>query len=939
MKNPPALHLASATNDLAARRSDCFSVVSGRIVFPLLFLGSSLSLLGQDTNTPTGSPSPVSQLQQMVVTGVEPVTTQVRALQDQRLAPNVENVQSAEQIAKYPDVNLADALKRMPGAGVQNDTGEGRYITIRGLDSNLVGVTFGGVRVPSTDSSGRHVAFDQIPTGLVSQIIITKANTADMDAEALGGTIELTPRSAFDLNQPFLEGHVGSGWEPLRHQYGIIDGEVVGGLTFGFGPGGNPFAPAPVPAIAPTPDGKSVDTKNVGSGDGPVTPYRPFGMLGEFSFYEDHRGVDDFEPAYSDSIPPIGEDKILSAIDFRRYTYNRTLHGFGGTFDFRPDNNNSFYISFVNAGYSEQVRRQIFNLSGLDGSNLGPDGVTPGALTTNPNGSFTATNVVMTEALRFNLEHFENWIVQGGGRNMIGPFIIDYKGSFAQAWDDNPHDFNPSFSTSPSETVVYNNSGLSNRPSFQYSNPLNSALNANQFNPTQYLFSGLTIDNNHTLDTEIAGSINLTFPFDVEGNPSNLKFGTSLRYRSKTFSDHPQTYTDYTNPATGTNDFTLAQAMAGHLNTDYSGYWQIGYSPDPGRLNSFLRSHPGFVRDVAGDQLRAVQAFFDDSENVFAGYGQYDITLFGRLNLLVGLRAEVTNAVYGANANSPGSDPNLASSYHFVNRPSNYTDFFPTAQARYEIIPNILQTRLAYSTAIGRPAFSQVTAATVVDTGNLTITTGNPNLKPTTANNFDFTLEYTPTKDSYFSFGLFDKEFDDYIFTRTVRTVINGQIFDESTFLNSGTGYARGIEFAFEEHLRFLPGPLSGLGFTANYTYVDSEGRARTTDHTKLPFTSPNLYNLAVFYEKYGFLITLAGQYTDRNLSSVGTTARLDQYFDNRFTLDLAVSYITRYGVGIYFNAKNLTNAPWRIYEGAPNRPIQREYYDITYEAGMKFKF
>ena len=72
----------------------------------------------------------------------------------------------------------------MPGAGVQNDTGEGRYITIRGLDSNLVGVTFGGVRVPSTDSTGRHVAFDQIPAGLVSQIIITKANTADMDAEA-----------------------------------------------------------------------------------------------------------------------------------------------------------------------------------------------------------------------------------------------------------------------------------------------------------------------------------------------------------------------------------------------------------------------------------------------------------------------------------------------------------------------------------------------------------------------------------------------------------------------------------------------------------------------------------------------------------------------------------------------------------------------------------
>ena len=930
MKNLPAVNFAAARGNLAPCCFQYFLAISGRILFWLLFLFPGFELMGQDTNTPTASPD---QLQQVVVTGRDPVSAQPRAIEDQRLAPNVETVQSAEQIAKYPDVNIADALKRLPGMGVQNDTGEGRYITIRGLDSNLVGATFGGVRIPSTDSSGRHVGFDQIPAGMVSQIVVTKANTPDMDAEALGGTIELTPRSAFDLGRPFLQGHIGSGFEPLRSQYAIIDGEIIGGMTFGFGPNGNPFAPAPSPANTPAVDGKTVDAKNIGSGEGLVTPYRPFGVLGQFSFYEDHRGIDDFEPAYSDSNPPAGSDKILSAIDFRRYTYNRTLHGWGATVDYRPDNKNSFYISFINAGYSEQVHRQIFNLSGLDGS--GPNGT----ITSNPNGSFTATNVTLSELLRFNLEHFDNWIVQGGGRNDLGPFIIDYKGSFAQAWDNNPHDENITFSTDPTETVVYNNSGLSNKPSFQFSNPTNPTLNGNRFNPTQYFFNSLTYDNNHTLDTEIAGSINLSIPLDTLGNPSGLKFGTSLRYRAKTFSDNPVTYVSYANPATGVNDFTLAQAYAGTLNSIYNGYFPVGYSPDPGKITQFTSSHPGFVRDFAGDALTAVKAFYDDTENVFAGYGQYDITLFGRLNLLAGLRAEVTNAVYGANANSPGSDPTLASSYHFVNRQVNYTDFFPTAQIRYEIVPNVLQARLAYSTAIGRPAFNQVTAATSIDRSNLTITTGNPNLKPTTANNFDFTMEYYPTKDSFFSIDLFDKEFDNYIFTRTIRTVIGGQIFDENTFLNSGTAYARGIELAFEEHMRFLPGPLSGLGFAANYTYVDSEGRARPTDHTRLPFTSPNLYNVAVFYEKYGFTISLAGQYTEHNLSSVGTTYRLDQYFDSRFTLDLSASYMTRYGVGIYFNAKNLTNAPWRIYEGAANRPIQREYYDITYEAGMKFKF
>src|SRR5262249_17733076 len=154
------------------------------------------------------------------------------------------------------------------------------------------------------------------------------------------------------------------------------------------------------------------------------------------------------------------------------------------------------------------------------------------------------------------------------------------------------------------------------------------------------------------------------------------------------------------------------------------------------------------------------------------------------------------------------------------------------------------------STAIGRPAFNQVTAATVIDLGALTITSGNPNLKPTTANNFDWTLEYYPSKDAVMSIDLFDKEFRNYIFTRSIRTPLNGQIFTENTFLNVNNAYARGIELNYQQWFRFLPGPLSGFGLSANYTYVDSKGDTRPTDSTRLPFTSPNLFNIALLYDK-----------------------------------------------------------------------------------------
>ena len=94
------------------------------------------------------------QLNPVTVTGEDSPLSQTRATTEKRLAPNIEDTQSAEQIAPFPDVGLADAIKRLPGVGVQNDTGEGRYLTIRGLDSNLVGVTFNGVRIPSNDSNG-----------------------------------------------------------------------------------------------------------------------------------------------------------------------------------------------------------------------------------------------------------------------------------------------------------------------------------------------------------------------------------------------------------------------------------------------------------------------------------------------------------------------------------------------------------------------------------------------------------------------------------------------------------------------------------------------------------------------------------------------------------------------------------------------------------------
>lgn len=118
---------------------------------------------------------------------------EVKAREVQQNALNIVNVQSAEAIAKYPDFNAAEALARVPGVTLSSDTGEGRFVNIRGIDANLNGATYGGVVLLNTNpagtvfGTGRAVEFDTIPTGAVDGFIVTKTGMPNHEAEGFGG--------------------------------------------------------------------------------------------------------------------------------------------------------------------------------------------------------------------------------------------------------------------------------------------------------------------------------------------------------------------------------------------------------------------------------------------------------------------------------------------------------------------------------------------------------------------------------------------------------------------------------------------------------------------------------------------------------------------------------------------------------------------------------
>jgi len=135
---------------------------------------------------------------------------QRKALQMQKERMGITNVVSADQVGKFPDSNIGDALKRINGVNVQYDQGEARFGQVRGTSADLTSVTVNGNRVPSAEGGTRNVQLDLIPADMVQTIELNKVVTSDMDGDAIGGEINLVTKNTPDSR--VLNFNVGSGY-------------------------------------------------------------------------------------------------------------------------------------------------------------------------------------------------------------------------------------------------------------------------------------------------------------------------------------------------------------------------------------------------------------------------------------------------------------------------------------------------------------------------------------------------------------------------------------------------------------------------------------------------------------------------------------------------------------------------------------------------------
>jgi TonB-dependent receptor len=219
-----------------------------------------------------------------------------RALNQQRTAPNITNVVSADQIGAFPDHNAAETTQRIPGISITKDQGEGRYVNVRGTEPRLNSMMIDGERIPSPDPLLRQVAIDVIPSELLQSIEVSKALTPDMDGDSIGGSVNLVMKHAPDKLHLF--GSAGGGYNQMLKNWDQSNFSGTGGRRFD--------------------DGK-------------------FGVIFSASSSTIHRGNQDMEVTYTPAL-------ALNELNPRWYQVARRRWGATGAVDWKAGSDAAFTI-------------------------------------------------------------------------------------------------------------------------------------------------------------------------------------------------------------------------------------------------------------------------------------------------------------------------------------------------------------------------------------------------------------------------------------------------------------------------------------------------------------------------------------------------------------------------------------------------------------------
>jgi TonB-dependent receptor len=871
-------------------------VVPGSYKLKVSYLG--FALLSTDVTFVAQSATNVTAVLQ-VATADQTITVsagrergEAEALNIERTSDSIIQVLPADVLTSLPNANVADAVGRMPSVSVERDEGEAKYIQIRGTEPRLSNVTINGLHLPSPENV-RNVKLDIISADIIDRVEVSKTLSANQDADAIGGTVNLVTAAA--ANRPTV----------------VLSG--IGGYTH-------------------IGDGRLSDLLS-GSVSRRFGANKKFGLA--FGGSEDYnqRGINDVEPAPGIFTLPNGSTYVgFNGLSMNDYLYNRTRYGFAGQADYRLGQSSSIYFrglfsKFNDLGvdwtYAPSINNFVSNPT--DANN------TCGITSTS--GTQGCGGIGFQEVNRHPL--YEIWSGQLGAMHILRGTIISYEIALSQATSGGGFDI-VTFSgpgTDDNSLAL----GVTAQDPFVPKFPVLNGVNI--YDPTKYTMSpGSRLSNDDVHEVDVVGDISASRMYSIHSHSSTFEVGAKGWNAKKT----QQLDQEYFNSA----GLPMSRVLSGYTDKNYYfgkyTYNNLQFGPVTDYSKVYAAASPdGFTPDT----VYILSNFFNIDERIYAGYAMNTINI-RNLRLRAGVRVEATEDTLQANKLNFDSDGNWVPPADPVNADSSYINIFPSAEVQYRLGSDTV-LRTAYSMGIARPNFGDLAPYFLDRPGSIPeFSKGNPDLKPTHAQNFDLLAEHYLKPVGILQVGFFYKALTDPIFAQQLPYAPKPGAEVESLF-NGPAGHILGIEASWQQQLKFLPGALNGLGVSANYSHLVSRASFPSSlgrvDSPTLLRTAPNTYNVDVTYDKAGISARMGLNHDDAYIYSYGGSSVKDPsgdtYIYPHTQLDVQVSYIfpRMHGLQAVVSGLNLNNEVFGFYAGAEKYPLQREYYNQTFSGGLRW--
>ncbi|NOY60491.1 MAG: TonB-dependent receptor [Calditrichaeota bacterium] len=415
-----------------------------------------------------------------------------------------------------------------------------------------------------------------------------------------------------------------------------------------------------------------------------------------------------------------------------------------------------------------------------------------------------------------------------------------------------------------------------------------------------------------TKDNDYGAAFNIKFPYKFLDQNSTFKAGVKVTSKKRTYAR---------------TETKSSGGMTDELST-------------PARVYPF--------EDVVWDDPEVAKLGFDykdnsayDSENftanekIIAGYAMTTLNWTNRLSTLVGVRLERTanDYLYTGTYDATNTEPK-----------TNYMNYLPSMHITYKLTSNS-NLRLALTTGLARPSYSKLVPYEFVDENDLTVSKGNPDLKPTTAKGVDLFFEKYSSNLGFFGTGFFYKKLEDQIGAHTVFEQRDGETYKVTEPINTEFGKIWGFEIAVNQQLSFLGVKfLQYFGVYANYTYTKATSKFgdRELSFSENP---PHIGNLGLTYDnpKIGLVLAIIGNYRGKVIKSVGDDEYTDIWYNREIRLDVSASQRIFGNLTWFVKLNNLTDQEQREILGDPAKDFshvyQTEYYGPYAESGFRYRF